>query len=578
MVSQRTSRTSGTRRFVSERILTWVYALALVLVALWVYGEHLSGVFVMDDVQSVVDNDTLKDWQRALTPPRETPVAGRPLANLTLAFDYARHGPSPEAFHATNLGLHILCVLLAYLTLWQLLAAPGAPGWLRENAREHAFVACALFAVHPMTLELVLYVSQRTETLVGALYLLATLLLIAACVRAQRSLGWELLFLVLGVLGVCAKEVFVTAPLVLLLLDRAFYAGTLRAALQKRGMYYGALSLCFIPAAFLQLSGPRSDSVHLGSFDYVLAQARIVPGYVGHALWPGPPTLDYGQLWPQSFAQSWPWLVFSCVMLSACALSAWRWPRAGFVCCWVLLILAPSSSVLSIHTEVGAERRFYLPLIGVLASVCVAVSALLQRASSTALRKILQRVAFAVGLAACALLGLQTRGYAEDFRSLRAFWSAAVRGRPENARAHYNLAETLRREGDVPGAIASFRAALQIQDGYADAHSNLAGLLMATGALAEGLEHAERGVDLSVSSPTTHYNLALACALNGQLERAVTELEVTLRLQPDHWEARRKLAQAYLTLGRPSAARDHARQLLAHLPNDPVAKRVLSSP
>jgi tetratricopeptide (TPR) repeat protein len=586
VVAERTHRSRRPRSLSSMRGLSLAYVVTLLLAALSVYGERLSGPFIFDDVQSVVDNDTLQGFRSALQPPRETPVAGRPLANLTLALDYALHGPSPEAFHATNLLLHIACVLLAFLTLRQLLAAiPAAsplswPSWLQEHASEHAFLACLAFCVHPMTLELVLYVSQRTETLAGALYLAATLLLTAAGQCGGRSWVVALLFALIGVLGVCAKEVFVTAPVVLLCCDRAFYAGSLRAALHKRGLYYAALALCWIPAGLLQLHGPRSDSVHLWSLDYVLTQARIVPGYFEHALWPLQlPTLDYGQLWPQRIAQGWPWLVLSSAGVITFTALAWRTPRSGFVFCWALLILAPSSSLLSIHTEIGAERRFYLPLLGVLAGVCIALSALLWRAlrqKSVQLQVLGQRAAFAAGLVVCALLSLQTRSYAEDFHSLRAFWTAAVRGRPENARAHYNLAETLRREGDVPGAIASFRAALQAQESYADAHSNLAGLLMATGALAEGLAHAERGVDLALSSPTAHYNLALACALNGQLERAVTELEVTLRLQPDHWAARRKLAQAYVTLGRPRAARDHARLLLAHAPDDTVATRVLA--
>jgi tetratricopeptide (TPR) repeat protein len=549
-----------------------------VLAALGIYAGQLSGPFIFDDVQSIVENQTLRSFSAALSPPRETPVAGRPLANLSFAIDYALHGSSPAAFHATNLALHCACVLLAFVVLLKLLAADGLPAWLTEHAREHAFLAALMFCVHPMVIELVLYTSQRTETLVALCYLAAALLLLSAAVDARRSWLHAFLLAVLGVLGICAKEVFVTAPFVLLLCDRAFYAGSLRAALQKRWMLYVSLCMCWPVAWLLQRSGPRSDSVHFYSLDYVLTQARIVPEYFAHALSPGAPQLDYGQLWPQDLADGWPWLVFSAGAVLVASIWAWRAPRTGFVWCWALLILAPSSSLLTIHTEIGAERRFYLPLIAVLASACVAVSALLERAlreQTPQRRRAARRIAFMLALCSCGLLGLLTRSYTEDFRSLRAFWTAAVRARPDNARAHYNLAETLRREGDIPGAVASFRSALQIQEGYGEAHSNLAALLSATGQFNEALSHAERGVELAMNSPIAHYTLAVTCALSGQLERAISELEVTLRLAPDHWDARRNLAKAYLMLGRPRAAREHAQMVLAHIPNDALAQKVV---
>lgn len=559
-------------------LVSFVYAVTLLLAALGVYAGQLSGPFIFDDVQSVVDNHTLRSFAAAFTPPRETPVAGRPLANVSFAIDYAVHGLSPAAFHATNLALHCACVLLAFLALLKLFAAPGLPTWLTEHAHEHALLAALLFCVHPMVIELVLYTSQRTETLVALCYLSATLLLLAAAANARSSWLQAFFLVLLSVLGICAKEVFVTAPFVLLLCDRAFYAGTVRAALQRRGVLYASLCACLPVAWLLQRTGPRSDSVHFYSLDYVLAQARIVPEYFAHALWPGAPQLDYGQLWPQDFAAAWPWLVFSACAVLVASLWAWRAPRSGFVWCWALLILAPSSSLLSIQTEIGAERRFYLPLIAVLACACIAVSALLERALrelSPQLRRAARRTVFTLALCSCALLALHTRSYTEDFRSLRAFWTAAVRVRPDNARAHYNLAETLRREGDVHGAIASFRRALQAQEGYADAHSNMAALLSATGALNEALMHAERGVELASNSPIAHYTLAVTCALSGEIERTISELEVTLRLAPDHWDARRKLARAYLMLGRPRAAREHAQKLLAHIPNDALAQKVV---
>jgi len=553
------------RGTLAARLRVWAPALSLVLLGVLTYVDRLSGPFIFDDEHAIVHNPSLVPFElgRALRPPSESPVAARPLVNLSFAIDRSVFGLSPTAFHASNLSLHVACALVAFAALRRLLAL--CP--LRAQPELPAFVAAA-FCVHPMAAEVVLYTTQRSELLVALCYLGALWLLLREAQTGVRSWPWVLL---LGLCGAASKEVFVSAPLVLLACDRAFCAGSFRAALRERGAFHAALALSLVPLLCLQLGAPRSESVRLLELDYLLAQARIVPGYVLHALWPARPVLDYGPLWPGTYASAWPWLALGCAALALSGVWVWRWPRSGFTALWTLAILAPTSSVLSIHTEVGAERRFYLPLIAVLGAVSVLASALLERGL-----RVRQRAALlGLGAAAVVTLALATRQHALDYRDTRAFWHAAARGNPDNARAHYNLAETLRREGDGAGAIESLRRALQARPAYADAHINLSGLLIASGALADGLAHAERGAALEPKSPNAHYNLALACAFSGQTERALAELETTVRLQPQHTEARRRLAQGYLALGRSEQARAHARRLLQYAPGDPLALRVL---
>jgi tetratricopeptide (TPR) repeat protein len=107
------------------------------------------------------------------------------------------------------------------------------------------------------------------------------------------------------------------------------------------------------------------------------------------------------------------------------------------------------------------------------------------------------------------------------------------------------------------------------------AHARWAGLLISQGELQAGLEHAEHAVDLDLGNADAHFKLGLACLLLEQLERAIVELEVSLRLQPECCETQRKLAQAYLAVGRTRSAREHALRVLADAPSDPLARRVL---
>lgn len=509
------------------------------------YAGRLSGPFIFDDEQAIVTNPTLSTLSAALfTRTRELPVSGRPVVNATFAIERALFGLSPTAFHTTNLCIHGGCVLLAYLLLRQLLAAADTPVWLRARAQALALISALVFAVHPLAAEVVLYATQRTEGLVALCYLSAFYLLVCSCRGQSRIWPWVLL---VSVLGAGCKEVFATAPFVLACADRAFFAGSLRVAWQRRRGFYLALTLpSLLVLVSLQRTDPRPYSVRFAELDYLLAQAWVLPSYVWTVLSPIQPPLDYGPLQTHDVRAWWPWLVITPALLLLSAWAAWRYPRRGFVACWVLAILAPSSSLFSIHTEVGAGRRFYLPSIAVIAGAVVALAALFHELTQSLDEPSNKRVTLYVrgcAVIVLALLGVQTRLSAADYRSVRAYWSAAVLATPHNARAHYNLAETLRREGDPSAAITQLRAALNADPTYAEAHVNLAALLTSRGAVAEGLKHAQRGAALAPRSADAHYNLALAYVFNDQRAPAVSELERTLQLDPQHREAHRKLAQ-----------------------------------
>ena len=537
-----------------------------------VYANRLSGPFLFDDQQAIVENATLhaRALIDLLTPPRETPVAGRPLVNLSFALDRALFGLQPTAFHATNLALHVVCSWLLFALLRELLRVGRVPETMRQRAEAYAFAASLCFGLHPISTEIVLYTSQRSEVLAAIWYLLALLLLVR---QASEPLGtsrrWLWLALV-GVLGAMSKEVFATVLPIGLCLDRAFLAGSFRAALRARAGFYLALLPALLMLCALQLQDPRPYSVRFGDIQYLLAQSRIVPQYLAVALWPAHLTLDYGPLWPDQAPPAWPFIVGSSLALVGCAFAALRFPRLGFLAVWIIGILAPSSTLFGIHTELGAERRFYLPLAGLAACVVVLAGELLGRASKT-------RLPAAAGLAVlvAVALGARTHVRAADFRSVQSAWESAVRDSPHNARAHYNLAETYRRAGRRPRAIAEFRAALAAHEAYPDAHSNLAGELMAEGDKVGALLHLQRAAALAPQDFRVHLNFATALGLSGRLREAVQALNVALRLQPDSLDVHRKLAVALSLLGRTEEAREHARWVLAHTDRDPTALRVL---
>jgi hypothetical protein len=169
--------------------------------------------------------------------------------------------------------------------------------------------------VHPIGVELVLYATQRTESVLCIVYLSAVLLLARAAVRGLSTRRDVASMLGLALLGAGSKEVFATAPLLALFYDRAFFAGTFAGALRARKALYLALAFTFVPIALLHQTHPRPYSVRFFELDYLVAQAQIIPEYLGAALWPVHSVFDYGPLLPQDARAALPWIVLTSVLV-----------------------------------------------------------------------------------------------------------------------------------------------------------------------------------------------------------------------------------------------------------------------
>jgi protein O-mannosyl-transferase len=150
------------------------------------YANSLSGSFILDDISAIVENHDIRDWSRLsslLLPERELPVAGRPLVNLSLAFNYALGGLDVRGYHAWNVAVHLGCALLVFGVVRRTLLVNRVDRKLGERSIDLAFAVSLLWALHPLNTEAVDYVTQRTETMMGLFYLLT----VYASIRAIES-------------------------------------------------------------------------------------------------------------------------------------------------------------------------------------------------------------------------------------------------------------------------------------------------------------------------------------------------------------------------------------------------------
>ena len=579
-----------------------------------VYWRTMSVPMLFDDSVSIADNASIRRlwpiWP-ALSPPDEAGVGARPLLNLSYAANYAAGGTGVQGYHLVNLTVHVLAAVTLFAIVRRSLLRPVLAGRFGSHATQLALAVAAIWAWHPMLTESVTYISQRAESLMGLFYLLTVYCFIRGSEAGSGGARWAwLAFSALScAAGVATKEVMVTAPLMVLLYDRAFISGSFSAAWRRNWPLYSALAATLLLLAH-RVAGLRSGSLVYGVgfgggvawWDYGLSECRAIARYLLLSLWPSPLVFDYGRSVPCRLSEVWPYALFMASLLAVTAAALRRTPAAGFAAAWFLLILAPTSSVVPVVGESMAESRMYLSLAGVVALAVLGAFAVAGRLCLPLL---------ALAAAALGLTAFQRNG---DYASEQSIWRDTVAKNPANARAHGNLAKVLARTPGgleeavaeyeeaarldpdaaeprnnlgnlllrVPGrlsdAIAQYRAALRLGPDDAVAHFNLAcALSRDPGRLDEAIAQYREALRLKPDLAAAHYNLANALSrLAGRSGDSIGEYEAALRLKPDFAEAHLGLAIALLGVpARGEEARAHLREALRLQPADDEARRLL---
>ncbi len=537
--------------------------LPLLIIAVWAaYANALRGAFVFDDLYAIIHNPTIRSWDlsRILFLPAGEggTVAGRPLVNLTLAFNYAVSGTAPWSYHVFNIVVHAVaaCVLFG-LSVRALRRVHVA--WLREaDVTPLAGLIAGLWALHPLQTESVTYVIQRAESLASLAILLA-LYFTARAADSRHSLPWRLAAWLACLAGIGCKETAAVAPLLVLLYDRAFLAGSWRRLRIERWKFHAALFCTWIPLAALVVNsegrtGSAGFDTSMSVAAYALTQCRAIPHYLSLALWPFPLVFDYGTEVVHDVATAVPGALLVLALLGASAWAVARRPVLGFVGAAFFLLLAPSSSFVPIATQTVAEHRMYLPLSAVVALLVLG----LYRACGTRAFGML----VVVGAAAAALTSARNVVY----RSELSVWSDTVAARPTNARAHTNLGIALEQAGGVADAVAHYERALRIDAANGAAELNLCEALLRLNRIPEAVTHGENAVRLSPRSGDARVNLGNALLRAGRGGDAVASFEAALQLQPGAADAELGLARSLADSGRPAEAVDHYRTLLRSAP------------
>ena len=518
----------------SKRLGPAFLILAAVLVA---YAGSWDAPLEMDDFASITDNRTIRDLfdiRALLSPPAESGVGGRPLANFSFALSYALGRLEPWAYHLLNLAIHYSAALALLGVLRRAFQSPVLAPRYAPIARTLATAIALLWALHPLQTQTVTYLSQRTEALMGLCYLLT----LYGSIRHMEtpSRRWRTLAITACFMGTLAKEPIVTAPLLVLLLDRTFFASSIPLAWQRRRLLYCGLAASWLLLAWVMLDvNRRGVGTNFGVSPYVygLTQLRSLFTYLQLALWPHPLIFDRDQSLIRSIVAAAPYAMLI-LPVAVIALAALRARRAwGFAAAAFFILLAPSSSILPVAGSPVAENRPYLALASVLALLVTGLHACVGLRGTRWICTL---------LAAAALTGTLRRN--AEYSSDERIWRDTIVKAPLNPRAYNNLAVALSKYPERTAEVElNYHEALRLKPDFLEAHSGYAGfLLKQIGREAEALDHTRTALRLKPTYSEGHYNLAaLLARLPGGSALALKHYQEAVRLNPDYADAHNNL-------------------------------------
>ena len=548
----------------------WLAGACLVGVIGLAYWNCLLTPFLFDDTGAVVNNATIRNlWSPEIfNPPADgSTTTGRPLVNVTFAINYAVSGDRVWSYHMLNLVLHALAALTLFgLVRSTLSRADGRtqPTFNAQTSTAVAFGTALLWALHPLQTETVVCIAQRTELLCGLFYLLTLYCFARGTDTSTGSRCWFALSVTACLAGMATKEVMVTAPLLVLLYDHTFVAGTFSAAWRARRGYYVALAATWLLLAWLVTRGGGARGLAAGfglgvsGWAYLLKQCDALVLYLKLSIWPHPLVLDYGTAVAHSLTDVWWQGLLVLALLAATLWSLVRKPVLGFVGAWFLVILAPSSSVVPLVTQTIAEHRMYLPL--------AAVVGLIVFVAQRRLGALAPWLAAAIALACAGATIARNR----DYRDAVTIWSDNVAKHPEVARGHNNLAWALQKQGRPAEANVHFARAIELQPDYVTAHYDWGTALLDQGRAADAILQFEAAVQLAPSHADAHLNLGNALMQVQRAADAILHYETALRLAPGA-DAHYDLGVAFMDVGRSDDAAAHFRTALQENPALPDA-------
>ena len=516
----------------------WLWAAAILLLVLLAYQPVWHAGFVWDDNFYVTENPALRSVDGLRKIWTGETIQYYPLAFTSFWTEYHLWKLQPLGYHLVNLALHALNAVL----LWRVLQRLTLPG---------AWLAAAIFAIHPVTVESVAWVTERKNVLSLMFYLLAALAFFRfrplAADKSPGSKDWRLYWLSVALFGcaVLSKTVTCSLPAVLLLViwwkaERI----TTRDVLLTAPMFVIGLTLASVTMHMERRAGAGGSEWMLSPIERCLVAGHALWFYAGKLVWPHSLTFIYPR-WhiDGRIASQYAFPVAALMVIAALWSLRSRIGRGPLVA--VLFFagtLVPALGFFDIYPflySFVADHFQYVACIGLIALAVGAGSMLLRRVGGNA-----RGVAIAISVALLAALGAATYSQARNYRDLETLWRDTLSKNPDCWMADNNLAIIVFKEGKAKEAISLCDRALQLKPDDPDILNTLAGALIQAGRFQDAIGYCQRAVQVAPRDSRAYNNLGLALDRLGRGEEAIASFDQALLLNPNDATARRNLAAA----------------------------------
>ncbi len=571
--------------------IPWLLGLLLFIATLIAYLPAWHAGFIWDDDDYVTNNPLLiaPDGLRRIWFSTDSPSQYFPLVYTIFRFEHALWGFNSTGYHCVNILLHATNALL----VWQLLKRVGIPG---------AWLAAAIFALHPVNVESVAWVTELKSVL-SLFFVLLSLLAWVEVVEQLKSRRWYGLALLFYLFALFSKTTACTLPVALLLIVWLKHKPISRHRLLQVipfvvfGIGMGLLTIWWERYHI----GTQGKMFAMGLPERVLVASHAVWFYLGKLLWPANLIFSYPR-WSINPADpfAYGWLMAGIVLCVVIYLARKLIGRSVEIA--ALFYVATLSPMLgfvmlyTFHYTFVADHYQYVACLGPITLVAAGIVTGFQRLRMG--KRWLKPLFCGILLM---VLGMLTFRQCKIYSDIETLWQVTIernpgswmahdnlgyaflkKGRiieadaqfhlalkiwPDDPEAHYNLGITLLREGYADEAISQFMTALTLQPNYAEAENNLGDALLQKGQADDAIAHYRKALQIKPGYAEAHYNLGIVLLQKEQVDEAISQFQKAASIQPNYTEAIYNLGFTLLQKGQADEAIIQFKKALTIQPN-----------
>ncbi|MEL6105775.1 MAG: tetratricopeptide repeat protein [Planctomycetota bacterium] len=540
-----------------RRLALWLLGvLVLCAGACCVYVPTLRYEMIFDDQFCIVENESIHQLfplfgtdggYGPLNPQPHTPVEVRPLVSLSLAINYHLGQLDPFGYRAAHVALHLLTTIILWVAIALTLRQPSIRQRFGADRDAIAFLGAFLWMVHPVHTETVIYLTQRTELMMGFFYALTLLLAIVywKCESVWSRVIVAIAAMLASVCGMLSKEMMASIPAMVLVYEWTFIGGSILKIVKRSWLLYVSLCLSCIPLVALYAMGVGTPgggfNNTISAYDYWLTSSNTFFGYWALVWKPWPLLVHHHIRTLTSLSAAWPGVLGLGVYACITVIALWRRYATGFVLLWFFAVLSPTLIIPLPHEEF-AERRLYVPLLTAVPFLAIAaymwIARRFDRDATTARRPWTAQLLSAAPLAAAVIvLAGISNASSPRLKVKEELWEHVLEHQPDNMFAIASQGAVQFNRGETDEGLEKMVQAYRTDPGYDFFRTLLIRALTHAQDHERFLEYCLEMHQSSPNEPTCAHNLATAFEKDGRYLDAIEQYKRAIQLDKSNWMA-----------------------------------------